>query len=55
MLGQADRGSEKHLRVLLGMKTRIGYSHTEATVTEAKRACRAAEALVETARRVNAA
>lgn len=54
MLGQADRGSEKHLRVLLGMKTKIGYSHTEATVTEAKRAGRAAEALVEAARRVNA-
>lgn len=54
MLTQADKGSDKHLRVLLGMKTKIGYSHTEATVAEAKRAGRAAEALVETARRVNA-
>ena len=31
-----------------------GYSHTEATAADAKRAGRAAEALVETTRRVNA-
>lgn len=55
MLGRADRGSDRHLRVLLSMKTKIGYSHTGATVTEAKRAGRAAEALVESARRANAA
>jgi hypothetical protein len=54
MLDQADSESARHLRVLLGMKTRIGCSHTEATATEAKRAGRAAETLVETARRVNA-
>lgn len=53
LLGQADSGSAKHLRLLLSMKTKVGYSHTEATAADAKRAGRAAEALVETARRVN--
>jgi len=54
LLGQADSGSVKHLRVLLSMKTKAGYSHAEATAADAKRAGRAAETLVETARRVNA-
>ncbi len=54
LLGQADSGSAKHLRVLLGMKTKVGYSHTEATAADTMRAARAAEALVERARRVNA-
>jgi hypothetical protein len=54
MLGQADSGAARYLRVLLSMKTKIGYSHTEATPAEAKRAGRAAEGLVERARRVNA-
>jgi len=54
LLEKADSGSGKHLRVLLSMKTKVGYSHTEATAADAKRAGRAAEALVETARRVNA-
>jgi len=54
LLGQADSGSVKHLRVLVSMKTKVGYSHAEATAADAKRAGRAAETLVETARRVNA-
>jgi hypothetical protein len=53
LLGQADSGSAKHLRVLLNMKTKASYGHTEPTAADAKRAGRAAEALVETARRVN--
>jgi hypothetical protein len=54
MLSKADRGSGKHLRVLLGMKTKAGYSHAGATIADARRAVRAAEALLETARRVSA-
>jgi hypothetical protein len=54
MLTKADDSSAKHLQVLLGMKTKVGYSHKRATAEEAKRAGRAAEALVEAARRVNA-
>lgn len=53
LLGQADGGSAKHLRVLLSMKTKASYSHAETTAADAKRAGRAADALVETARRVN--
>ncbi len=54
LLSKADTGSATHLRVLLGIKTKAGYSHAGATTADAKRAARAAEALVETARRVNA-
>jgi hypothetical protein len=54
LLSQADAESAKHLRVLLGMKTKAGYSHTGTSVADANRAGRAADALVETARRVNA-
>jgi hypothetical protein len=53
LLGKADSDSAKHLRVLLSMKTKAGYSHARATTADAKRAVRAAEALVETARRVS--
>ena len=54
LLSQANSESAKHLRVLLGMKTKATYSHTGISTADAKRAGRAAEALVETARRVNA-
>jgi hypothetical protein len=54
LLSRADSGSAKHLRVLLSIKTKAGYSHARATTADSKRAGRAAEALVETARRVNA-
>jgi hypothetical protein len=54
LLSQADSESARHLRVLLGMKTKAGYSHTGISAADAKRAGRAADALVETARRVNA-
>lgn len=54
LLGQADSGSATHLRVLLSMKTKVGYGHTGTTAADAKRAGRSAEALVETAQRVNA-
>lgn len=54
LLSQVDSESAKQLRVLLGMKTKAGYSHTGISAADAKRARRAAEMLVETARRVNA-
>jgi hypothetical protein len=54
LLSQANSESAKHLRVLLGMKTKAAYSHTGISTADAKRAGRAAEVLVETARRVNA-
>jgi dihydropteroate synthase len=54
LLKKADSESARHLQVLLGMKTKIGYSHTGTTEAEAKRAGRAAEALLEAARRANA-
>jgi hypothetical protein len=54
LLAQANSDSARHLRVLLGMKTKAAYSHTGISTAEARRAGRAAEALVETARRVNA-
>ncbi|EMD23315.1 hypothetical protein [Amycolatopsis azurea] len=52
LLTQADRECAKHLRTLLKLKTKAGYSHTPATADEFKRAGRAAQTLVETARRV---
>lgn len=52
LLSKADSSSAGHLRVLLGLKTKAGYSHARATAQEAKRAGRAATALVEAARRV---
>lgn len=54
LLSQAHSQSARHLRVLLGMKTKAAYSHTGMSTADAKRAGRAAEAPTETARRVNA-
>jgi hypothetical protein len=55
LLADADFGSAKHLRTLLSMKTKAGYSHKPATAEDCKRAGRATAALLETARRVHAA
>ncbi len=54
LLAKVDKDAAKHLRTLLGRKTKAGYSHTSATLDECKRAGQAAEALVETARRAHA-
>lgn len=51
LLKKADPCLEKHLRTLLGMKTKVAYTHQTPTPRERKRARRAAEALVEAARR----
>ena len=55
LLATADKRAASHLRTLLSMKTKAGYSHAAATADDCKRAGRAAEALVEAARRANAA
>lgn len=52
LLARADKDAAKHLRTLLTLKTKAGYSHTPATAGEVKRAGRAAQALAEAARRV---
>lgn len=52
LLASADRDAAKHLRTLLRLKTKAGYGHTPATIEEVKKANRAADALVEKARRV---
>lgn len=54
LLKTADPTAAKHLSALLALKTKSGYSHTAVTPEEFKRAGRAAEALVEAARRSNA-
>jgi hypothetical protein len=48
-LERADKEAAKHLRVLLGLKTRAGYSHASITEREAKRALRAMEHLLAAA------
>ena len=50
LLGSADQAMAKHLRILLGLKTRSGYTHTPTGEDDVKRAQRAAEALIEAAR-----
>ena len=54
LLRSADREPAQHLRTLLGMKTKAGYSHLVASNDDVKRAGRAAEALLEAARRAHA-
>lgn len=52
LLASADKDAAKHLRTLLRLKTKAGYGHVPATQDEIKKADRAADALVEKARRV---
>jgi hypothetical protein len=54
LLKTADKAAAQHLSALLALKTKSGYSHMPITPGESKRAGRAAEALVEAARRANA-
>ena len=51
LLKTADTHVAQHLSTLLNLKTKSGYSHTPATAEEFKRAGRAAQALLEAARR----
>ena len=50
LLTKADRTIAKHLKVLLDMKTRSGYSAVPTSKTDQKRAGRAAAALLGAAR-----
>jgi hypothetical protein len=52
LLKKADPGSARALEILLKMKTRIEYGHTPASAEDQKRAQRAADGLVRTARAV---
>lgn len=54
LLAKAEAGAEKHRRALLNVKSKVSYTHQSATPDERKRSRRAAEALVETARRAAA-
>jgi hypothetical protein len=54
LLRQAEPGAEKHLRTLLNLKSKVAYSHQPAANDERKKVCRAADALVEAARRISA-
>ncbi len=54
LLGQADPVVERHLRTLLNVKSKVAYAHQSATSSDRKKARRAAEALVEAARRIAA-
>ena len=54
LLRGVDKISAKHLGALLGMKSKAAYGYTPTTDDDWKRAARAAEALLETARRMSA-
>ncbi len=54
LLGQAEPGMEKHLRTLLNVKSKVAYTHQSASADERKKSRRAAEVLVEAARRIAA-
>jgi len=53
LLASADKEAAKSLATLLRLKTKAGYGHSSATNDEFKKAGRAADALVEKARRVH--
>lgn len=55
LLRSVDKEAARHLSTLLGMKTKTEYSHSRMTTDEVRKAGRAAEALVERARRAHAA
>ena len=52
LLKRADSGSERHLNTLLNLKNKAAYTHQGLTSAELKKMSRAAERLVESARKV---
>ena len=52
LLKRASSGSERHLNTLLNLKNKAAYTHQDLTSAELKKMNRAAEHLVESARRV---
>ena len=53
LLSKADPALQKHLRVLLGLKSKVAYTHEPVSKQEQTKSNRAAEALVEAARRTS--
>jgi hypothetical protein len=51
LLERADKGSEKHLSTLLGLKNKAAYTHQALSTAECKKMNRAASHLVEAAKR----
>lgn len=51
LVGRFDKAAQRHLSVLLGMKTKAGYSHSPMSGDDCKKAGRASAALLEAARR----
>jgi hypothetical protein len=51
LLKTADRGSERHLSTLLGLKNKAAYTHQALSTNECKKMNRAASQLVEAAKR----
>lgn len=54
LLKRADSGSERHLNTLLNLKSKVAYTHQDLAPAELKKMNRAAEHLVEAARRIAA-
>jgi hypothetical protein len=52
LLTAADNESGKHLRVLLGLKSKAAYSHLKVAPDDLTRARRTADSLLRTARRL---
>lgn len=52
LLKKADAGVAKHLGTLLGLKSKVAYTHQSVSSDDRKKARRAASKLVETARRI---
>lgn len=52
LLKRADSGSERHLNTLLNFKNKVAYTHQDLTSAELKKMNRAAERLVEAAKRM---
>lgn len=55
LLERADKGMGKHLKALLDVKTKSGYTHEFSSQTDQRRAGRAAEALMTAARSASSA
>jgi len=54
LLKKADSGSERHLSTLLNLKSKAAYTHQDLSSAELKKMNRAADHLVETAKRMMA-
>ncbi len=55
LLKRADSGSERHLNTLLNLKNKAAYTHQDLTAAELTKMGRAAEHLLEAAKKVVAA